>query len=113
LTILRVARQHYRVFWAGITLLTSINGQPVLPRVVAMSGTIKKLQNRAVGYHRLVTGQILVAAVERAGGNSLDCQVKTTADGWLGPVPSTKEEETRRLEAGWAKEMAELQALED
>ena len=67
LTILRVARQHYRLVWAGMTLLTSIGGQGVLPRVLAVSGTIKKLQNRAVGYHRLVTGQMLMAAADRAG----------------------------------------------
>lgn len=67
LSILRIARQHYRLIWAGVSLLTSINGQAVVPRVVAVSGTIKKLQNRAVAYHRLVTGQMLVAATERSG----------------------------------------------
>ncbi|CAD6565745.1 MAG: hypothetical protein TREMPRED_001719 [Tremellales sp. Tagirdzhanova-0007] len=95
LTIVRVSRQHYRLVWAGITLLTSINGLAVLPRVVAVSGTIKKLQNRAVGYHRLVTGQMVMAAVERAG-------ISVSATG-----------EHQELERKWAKEVAEIESLED
>ena len=67
LTMMRIARQHYRIIWAGITLLNSIMGIPVLPRVLAISGTIKKLQNKAIGYHRLVMGQVLVALTDRAG----------------------------------------------
>lgn len=59
LTMIRIARQHYRLVWAAITFTTSINSTRVVPRVVAVSGTIKKLQNRAISHHRLVTAQVL------------------------------------------------------
>lgn len=62
LTLIRIARPHVRTLWAALTLLRSVDGTPVLPRVVAVSGTIKKLQNRAIAYHRLVTATMLEAA---------------------------------------------------
>ena len=65
LTIIRIARPHYRLVWSAITLLNSINGQAVLPRVVAVSGTIKKLQNAAIAYHRGVTARALAVALEQ------------------------------------------------
>lgn len=55
LTIIRVARQHYRLLWGAITMLRSVDGVAVLPRVVAVSGTIKKLQSAAIVHHRRVT----------------------------------------------------------
>ena len=67
LTIIRVARPHYRLVWSSITLLTRFSNQPVLPRVVAVSGTIKKLQNAAIVYHRAVTARALAVALDQAG----------------------------------------------
>lgn len=55
LTIIRIARPHYRLIWAALTLITEIGGRRVLPRVVAVSGTIKKLQSAAIVHHRRVT----------------------------------------------------------
>lgn len=63
LTIIRISRQHYRLLWASITLLTHLGGVRVIPRVIGVSGTIKKLQNRAVGYHRVVIGQMVGAGL--------------------------------------------------
>jgi ribonuclease P/MRP protein subunit POP5 len=82
--MIRVARQHYRIVWAAITFLTTVDKQAVLARVVAVSGkldrwflsrsaneplgTIRKLQNRAIGYHRQVTAQLLAVSLD--GGMS-------------------------------------------
>jgi hypothetical protein len=63
LTIMRVARPHYRLIWGAVTLLTSLTGRPVLPRVVAVSGTIKKLQSAAVVHHRRDTAVAIAALV--------------------------------------------------
>lgn len=39
LCIIRVAREHVRTAWTGLTFVNDIGGQPVIPRVVAVSGT--------------------------------------------------------------------------
>lgn len=67
LTILRIARPHYRLLWSAITLLTTLNGQQVIPRVIVVSGTIKKLQNAAIAYHRNVTAGVLAVALDSKG----------------------------------------------
>lgn len=103
LTILRISRSHYRTLWASLTLLREINGQPILPRVVAVSGTIKKLQNRAIAYHRLVTAHMLSAALK-----GLDA-----AGGGKGADFGRKQEEERRLREGWEKEEEAMNRLED
>ena len=90
-------------------MLTSINGQAVLPRVIAVSGTIKKLQNRAISYHRLVTGQLLVVAVERAGTWFHIERDWKRVDRRI--AQAVREEEKRALKAGWAKEVAKIQTL--
>ncbi|KAL1407694.1 RNA-binding protein pop5 [Vanrija albida] len=61
LTIVRVARPHYRLLWAAITMLTSVGGTPVIPRVVAVSGTVKKLQSAAIAHHRRVIAAAVAA----------------------------------------------------
>lgn len=106
LTILRIARPHYRTLWAGLTLLRELNGHPVIPRIVAVSGTIKKLQNRAIAYHRLVTAQMLVAALAGV------VEMGNGAGGFPG-AKGRREEEERKLRAGWEKEEEALNALED
>jgi ribonuclease P/MRP protein subunit POP5 len=69
LTILRIARPHIRTLLAGVTLVTAISpnisdpDKPVTPRVVGISGTIKKAQGRIGAYHRAVVAG-LMAAIE-------------------------------------------------
>ena len=48
-------------------MMTTLNSQPILPRVVAVSGTIKKLQNAAIVYHRRVTGMMLNVVLAQEG----------------------------------------------
>ncbi len=81
LTIIRVARPHYRLLWAAITLLTSVGGVGVLPRVVAVSGTIKKLQAAAIVHHRRVTAAA-VATLLKEGEylHSSSCPISARAD---------------------------------
>jgi len=59
MTLIRIARPHIRILHAAITLLTTIDGRAVLPRVVGVSGTVKKAQGRIMVYHRAVIAQIL------------------------------------------------------
>jgi len=59
MTLIRIARPHIRILHAAITLLTTIDGRAVLPRVVGVSGTVKKAQGRIMGYHRAVIAQTL------------------------------------------------------
>ncbi|WOO84795.1 Ribonuclease P/MRP protein subunit POP5 [Vanrija pseudolonga] len=61
LTIVRVARPHYRLLWSAITMLTAVGSTPVLPRVVAVSGTVKKLQSVAITHHRRVVAAAVAA----------------------------------------------------
>ncbi|ORY29020.1 ribonuclease P/MRP protein subunit, partial [Naematelia encephala] len=63
ITILRVARQHYRLVWAALTLVTrhSPSNSTVIPRVIAVSGTIKKVENHAIAYHRRVVAVLLAS----------------------------------------------------
>lgn len=97
LTILRISRAHYRTLWASLTLLREINHHATIPRVVAVSGTIKKLQNRAIAYHRLVTAQHLAAVLEGMDKAEL-----------IG-----RKEEEKKLREGWEKEEEMMNALED
>jgi ribonuclease P/MRP protein subunit POP5 len=59
MTLIRIARPHIRILHAAITLLTTIDGRAVLPRVVGVSGTVKKAQGRIMVYHRAVIAQML------------------------------------------------------
>ncbi|ORX34262.1 Rpp14/Pop5 family-domain-containing protein [Kockovaella imperatae] len=94
LTMLRIARQHYRLLWSAITFLTSVQGQDVLPRVVAVSGTIKKVQNTAIVYHRRVTARMLAVALEQEAG-------------------LVRSERERQLEAAWNNERKMIEMLDD
>lgn len=40
LAILRISRDHYRLAWSAINLITEIEGIRVVPRVIAVSGTL-------------------------------------------------------------------------
>ncbi|CAK9781426.1 hypothetical protein CC85DRAFT_282753 [Cutaneotrichosporon oleaginosum] len=92
LTILRVARPHYRLLWAAITLLTSIGGVAVLPRVVAVSGTIKKLQAAAIVHHRRVTAAAVAALLKEGVKGEADREALEKR--WV-----AEREEVARLEA--------------
>ncbi|GAA6006610.1 hypothetical protein JCM11491_003116 [Sporobolomyces phaffii] len=50
--ILRVSREHYRTLWASLTLLRKVGGHPVVTRVTHVSGTIRKIQHRAIALDR-------------------------------------------------------------
>ncbi|KIP11014.1 hypothetical protein PHLGIDRAFT_21911 [Phlebiopsis gigantea 11061_1 CR5-6] len=52
--IIRVARDHHQTAWAGVTLLTSIEGRKYVPNVVHVSGTIKQAQLAAIAHNREV-----------------------------------------------------------
>jgi len=56
--ILRVARDHFRIIWGAVTLLTSIDGQKVLPYVVHCSGTIKHVQFAAIKYNKVLVARM-------------------------------------------------------
>ena len=72
MTLIRIARPHIRTLHAAITLLSTIDGKPVLPRVVGASGTVKKAQGRIMVYHRAVIAQMLARFDE--GGSFLQNQ---------------------------------------
>jgi ribonuclease P/MRP protein subunit POP5 len=59
MTLLRIARPHIRTLHAALTLISTIDGKAVLPRVLGVSGTVKKAQGRIMVYHRSVVAQIL------------------------------------------------------
>lgn len=53
LGIVRVARDHFRMIWAGITFITKIKGRECLVRVLHVSGTIKKAQQATIRHDRI------------------------------------------------------------
>jgi hypothetical protein len=59
MTLVRIARPHIRTLHAAITLISTMDGKAVLPRVVGVSGTVKKAQGRIIVYHRGVIAQML------------------------------------------------------
>jgi len=48
--IIRVGREHVRIARAGVTLLTSIEGSPVIPVVLHCSGEIDIWDDSTVSY---------------------------------------------------------------
>ncbi|KAJ8588140.1 hypothetical protein M405DRAFT_820214 [Rhizopogon salebrosus TDB-379] len=54
LCIIRVARDHHRIAWGAVTLLTSIDDVRVIPHVVHVSGTAKHAQLSAIAHNREV-----------------------------------------------------------
>jgi len=57
LCIVRVARDHHRIAWGAVTLLTLIDDVRVIPHVVHVSGTIKHAQLSAIAHNREVIAQ--------------------------------------------------------
>ncbi|KAF5342548.1 hypothetical protein D9611_001224 [Ephemerocybe angulata] len=52
--IIRVSREHHKIAWAALTLLSSIDGVRYIPHVVHLSGTIKHAQLAAIEHNRVV-----------------------------------------------------------
>ncbi|GBE90101.1 Ribonuclease P/MRP protein subunit POP5 [Sparassis crispa] len=52
--IIRVGRDQHRIAWAGVTLLTAIDGQRYVPNVIHVSGTIRHAQLAAIRHNREV-----------------------------------------------------------
>jgi len=46
--IIRTPRDHHRIAWGAVTLMTSLEGVRYIPRVIKVSGTIKKVQLAAI-----------------------------------------------------------------
>ncbi|KAG8969856.1 hypothetical protein FRC03_000102 [Tulasnella sp. 419] len=56
--VIRAAREHVRILWGALTLLTQIEGQMFIPRVVHSSGTIKKAQIAAIQHDRISVARL-------------------------------------------------------
>ncbi|KAF8588263.1 hypothetical protein K439DRAFT_1652012 [Ramaria rubella] len=65
LCIIRVARDHHRIAWGAITLLTSINGNHTIPHLVHLSGTIKHAQLAAIKHDREVIARYRARSSEK------------------------------------------------
>lgn len=44
--IIRCARSHYKILWAGLTLLTSLNGTPAIVRILHVGGMTTSMYGR-------------------------------------------------------------------
>ncbi|KAI0075996.1 hypothetical protein K474DRAFT_1310219 [Panus rudis PR-1116 ss-1] len=55
--IIRVARDQHQIAWAGVTLLTNIEGKKYVPNIVHLSGTIKQAQLAAITHNREVVAR--------------------------------------------------------
>ncbi|WWD18030.1 hypothetical protein CI109_102477 [Kwoniella shandongensis] len=89
LTFFRIARPHYRLLWSALTFITTLNQRPIIPRVVGVSGTIRKMQNRGIAYHREVVARLVAASVEAGGISSVG--------GGLGGVEKTGDREREEM----------------
>ncbi|TEB31545.1 hypothetical protein FA13DRAFT_332720 [Coprinellus micaceus] len=65
--IIRVSREHHKVAWAALTMLTSIDGVRYLPNLVHLSGTIKHAQLSAIEHNRVVIARYRALAKTPAG----------------------------------------------
>lgn len=52
--IIRVGRDQHRIAWAGVTLLTTVDGRRYVPNVIHVSGTIRHAQLAAIQHNREV-----------------------------------------------------------
>ncbi|KAG1737070.1 uncharacterized protein EDB91DRAFT_1237936 [Suillus paluster] len=66
LCIIRVSRDHHRIAWGAVTLLTGIHDVRVIPRVVHVSGTIKHAQLSAIAHNREVIARFRTKAKSSA-----------------------------------------------
>lgn len=88
--ILRVSRQHYRIAWAALSLMTSVpvkDGKNCVFRVVRVSGTIRKAEEEAIRRARE-----LILKARREMGEKGD----STLDGIFGGAEENTEAETTK-----------------
>ncbi|KAJ6622954.1 hypothetical protein B0H10DRAFT_865688 [Mycena sp. CBHHK59/15] len=55
--IIRVARDHHKIAWGALALLTAIEGSRYIPNVIHLSGTIKHAQLAAISHNREVVAR--------------------------------------------------------
>ncbi|KAF7299542.1 Ribonuclease P/MRP protein subunit POP5 [Mycena chlorophos] len=60
--IIRVGREHHKIAWGAVTLLTTIEGRRYIPNVVHLSGTIKHTQLAAIAHNREVVARFRAQA---------------------------------------------------
>ncbi|KAJ7633174.1 hypothetical protein FB45DRAFT_914537 [Roridomyces roridus] len=78
--IIRVARDHHRIAWGAVTLLTAIEGTRYIPNVVHVSGTIKQTQLAAISHNREVIARFRAQAkTSSAYKDSYEEYLKTSA----------------------------------
>jgi ribonuclease P/MRP protein subunit POP5 len=88
--ILRVSRDHYRIAWAALSLMTSVpvkDGKSCVFRVVRVSGTIKKAEEEAIRRAR----EMILKAMREAGET-----VDSTLDDMFGTHKSKTTAETTK-----------------
>ncbi|KAJ7264863.1 hypothetical protein B0H12DRAFT_1101164 [Mycena haematopus] len=65
--IIRVARDHHKIAWGALTLMTTIEGARYIPNVIHLSGTIKHAQLAAVAHNREVIARYRAQAKTPSG----------------------------------------------
>ncbi|KAJ6526234.1 hypothetical protein DFH09DRAFT_1187798 [Mycena vulgaris] len=78
--IIRVARDHHRIAWGALTLLTAIEGSRYIPNVIHLSGTIKHAQLAAISHNREVVARYRAQAkTPNAYQDSYDQYLQTSS----------------------------------
>ncbi|KAJ7154181.1 hypothetical protein C8R46DRAFT_1118931 [Mycena filopes] len=78
--IIRVARDHHKIAWGALTLLTDIEGTRYIPNVVHLSGTIKHVQLAAIAHNREVVARYRAEAkTPRAYQDSYEEYLQTSS----------------------------------
>ncbi|KAJ7355827.1 hypothetical protein DFH08DRAFT_690926, partial [Mycena albidolilacea] len=66
--IIRVARDHHKIAWGALTLMTAVEGTRYIPNVIHLSaGTIKHVQLAAVAHNREVIARFRAQAKTSSG----------------------------------------------
>ncbi|TFK34567.1 hypothetical protein BDQ12DRAFT_726795 [Crucibulum laeve] len=77
--IIRVAREHHKIAWGALTMLTVIDGLRYIPNVVHLSGTIKHAQLAAIAHNREVVARYrTLAKTPAAYQDSYDTYLETS-----------------------------------
>ncbi|KIO34696.1 hypothetical protein M407DRAFT_240514, partial [Tulasnella calospora MUT 4182] len=78
--IIRVARDHHRIAWAAITLITELRNQACIPHVIHVSGTLKKVQLAAIQYNRVLVAKLKARSNEERQKQLTDYLEKSDKD---------------------------------
>ncbi|KAI1007920.1 hypothetical protein K3495_g298 [Podosphaera aphanis] len=79
--ILRVARAHYQIVWAALSLMHTVpvkDGQKCIFRVVRVSGTMRKVEEEAIRRARELVAKVSRKEAEDTGQFTLDSFYGTT-----------------------------------